>query len=419
MADIAVVETGECSSLLKIGRQSRSWVFVIWTQECFLTLSSLFRFVVYQPEVCATTGRNHLQGFLQTREPLTQKQVALGLGLKVFARGSHADPGALTYYISPARGSAQQNISYCSSGNYCRTHSVGDVESSFCKCELAESKGRTGPPVFLGLATIGAGRPKLGASILQMAEAGQSFTQIVQSCPDQAMFSHAFIEKIVGTFGPVRSSPPIVWWLHGSTGTNKTRLATAISSSFYLKAAGCKWFDGYQGQSVLVLDELRPRDLGYPFLLQLLDRYPLRVEIKGSSCQMKSHFVVITSPNMPREFCSLAITQGDGSHLQLERRISKTVQMNGSEDQFVGLLNLAKKLLFEKQVAVKEEAAAVVDLNADPELVVQTVDADHTGCLGRPSSGSGGGVLFTQPDMDNLPSVLDSVQLSGRVYQSV
>ena len=64
--------------------------------------------------------------------------------------------------------------------------------------------------------------------------------------------------------------------------------------------AGVKWWDGYSGQSSVIIDDYR-RDLcTFSELLRMLDSYPYRVERKGSSCQFRATDVVITTPKHPR-----------------------------------------------------------------------------------------------------------------------
>ena len=45
---------------------------------------------------------------------------------------------------------------------------------------------------------------------------------------------------------------------------------------------GGGWFDGYDGQSVVIIDDFSPSDFKISYLLKLLDKYPMQVPIKGS-----------------------------------------------------------------------------------------------------------------------------------------
>lgn len=54
-------------------------------------------------------------------------------------------------------------------------------------------------------------------------------------------------------------------------------------------------FDGYKGEKILLLDELRPNQLSTGYLFQLLDGYPLRVNVKGGYMWAQWNKVYITT----------------------------------------------------------------------------------------------------------------------------
>lgn len=59
-----------------------------------------------------------------------------------------------------------------------------------------------------------------------------------------------------------------------------------------------RWFDNYEGQRVMVIDELRWKSLGeygIPLLLRILDSNPCRVEVKGGFVGLKATWIIITS----------------------------------------------------------------------------------------------------------------------------
>lgn len=55
------------------------------------------------------------------------------------------------------------------------------------------------------------------------------------------------------------------------------------------------WFDGYQGQHTLILDDFSGDYCAFRYLLRLLDKYKLKVEIKGGFAWAVWTTVVITS----------------------------------------------------------------------------------------------------------------------------
>jgi len=89
-----------------------------------------------------------------------------------------------------------------------------------------------------------------------------------------------------------------VYW--GPTGVGKSRAAwDEAGFEAYPKDPRTKFWDGYRGQSNVVMDEFRG-DIGISHLLRWFDRYPVIVEIKGSSVVLKATKFWITS-NLPPE----------------------------------------------------------------------------------------------------------------------
>jgi hypothetical protein len=94
---------------------------------------------------------------------------------------------------------------------------------------------------------------------------------------------------------------PIVHWYWGATGSGKSRLASELAGvDAYWKPQG-KWWDGYTGQSNVILDDFRADWFSYGYMLRLLDRYPLKVEVKGSYVEFVATHIYITSHMNPTE----------------------------------------------------------------------------------------------------------------------
>lgn len=89
-----------------------------------------------------------------------------------------------------------------------------------------------------------------------------------------------------------------VFW--GRTGTGKSRRAWEEAGlDAYPKDPNSKFWDGYQGQDHVVIDEFRGA-ISISHLLRWLDRYPVIVEVKGSSVCFRASRVWITSNLDPR-----------------------------------------------------------------------------------------------------------------------
>lgn len=91
-----------------------------------------------------------------------------------------------------------------------------------------------------------------------------------------------------------------VYW--GKTGAGKSKRAWEESSlEAYPKDPNTKFWDGYAGQEHVVIDEFRG-SISISHLLRWLDRYPVIVEIKGSSCVFKAKKIWITSNLSPDDW---------------------------------------------------------------------------------------------------------------------
>lgn len=89
-----------------------------------------------------------------------------------------------------------------------------------------------------------------------------------------------------------------VFW--GPTGLGKSMRAwDEAGLDAYPKDPRTKWWDGYNGQSNVVIDEFRGA-IDVSHMLRWLDRYPVLVEVKGSSVPLMAKNIWITSNLDPR-----------------------------------------------------------------------------------------------------------------------
>lgn len=140
-----------------------------------------------------------------------------------------------------------------------------------------------------------------------------------------------------------RSQDPIVWWLHGATGTGKTREARKAFPNAWFSSSSLRWWDGYDGHAAIVLDDFRRDFCTFHCLLRILDRYPFRVEFKGGSRSLIARFITITCPYNPRELWE---RQTDEEIGQLERRITFSFEFPAELKEYTMTTDIAK-LLFE------------------------------------------------------------------------
>lgn len=118
---------------------------------------------------------------------------------------------------------------------------------------------------------------------------------------------------------PRKSQEIDIRWYHGSSGAGKTRSVYDEFGTKVFCPINYKWWEGYDGHEVILIDDFRKDYCKFHELLKLLDRYPYRNECKGGSRQIKATTFVITCPYSPSDVYS---TRED--LFQLTRRINQT-----------------------------------------------------------------------------------------------
>lgn len=140
-----------------------------------------------------------------------------------------------------------------------------------------------------------------------------------------------------------------VYVLVGEPGTGKTRFVWEREGAGALWINSCpslKWFDGYGGEEAVLFDDYRG-GADDSTLLRLLDRYPLKVAIKGGFVPWVPQRIYITS-NIQPPFGHDSIAQ------PLRRRIRSVVQFTRVVD-------------FERREEVEAIALAVYGAEAGAE----------------------------------------------------
>lgn len=85
----------------------------------------------------------------------------------------------------------------------------------------------------------------------------------------------------------------VVYW--GPTGSGKSRRAWDEAGILaYPKDPRSKFWDGYNGQEHVVIDEFRG-GIDISHILRWFDRYPVVVEVKGSAVILKAKKIWLTS----------------------------------------------------------------------------------------------------------------------------
>ena len=91
-------------------------------------------------------------------------------------------------------------------------------------------------------------------------------------------------------------------WIVGETGTGKTRSATDRYPDAYIKEPTSIWWDGYNGEEVVIIDDFDKFQVKQGGdMKRWLDRYPFQAQFKGGMEKIRPRRVIVTSQYTPEE----------------------------------------------------------------------------------------------------------------------
>ena len=186
-------------------------------------------------------------------------------------------------HIEIARGSECSNIKYCSK---LETRVDGEEPHTF-GIPAEETRGRRSDLIDL----------------IESVTNGGSLEVIAEKHPSSFIRYNRGIRDLISVRMKVRSEMPKFVFITGPPGVGKSKEAFD-TESVYSKPRG-QWWDGYSQQKRIVFDDYRPSDYPTEELLRVIDRYPMRVPIKGGYIELNSPEIYITS-NLTFEQCFTA-----------------------------------------------------------------------------------------------------------------
>lgn len=116
-------------------------------------------------------------------------------------------------------------------------------------------------------------------------------------------------------------------WFWGPTGTGKSHSAyqNYNPSTHYVLCTKNGWWDGYRGQPIVIINDLKPGEIDCGVMLNIVDKWPYKVPIRGKEAvPFLARLVIVTSSMEPKDlYNSSAIYNSDkDSGEQLERRFT-------------------------------------------------------------------------------------------------
>lgn len=251
-------------------QQSKRWQFTLFDydgkDEERLRDCDGISYIVFGRELCPNTGRPHLQGYLECKQRKTMGGVK-----KLFARDS--------VHLEIASRDQKTNREYCiKNGDY---YEQGEPMAQGARTDLA--------------------------GITEQLKSGKRLRDIALSNPEVYCRFRSGLESLARFSAKPRSADrqPDVRLYWGQPGTGKTRAAREISPDDTWVYPGLGWFDGFYGQRVALFDDFgddlsREGGITYSLFLQICDRYPMQVRVKGGFTEWNPEIIIFTA-NRPLE----------------------------------------------------------------------------------------------------------------------
>nr|QCC62361.1 putative replication associated protein [Crucivirus sp.] len=308
--------------------QYSAWCFTLnnYTEENIQNLLNLdiIKYIIFGKEIGEKEKTPHLQGYFE----LFKKKTHTGVKKALVA----LDEDLRRVRFDARIGSQKQAINYCKKG----------IQSH----DEWKNKGIDGPNYGLNADVTEKGtKAKQGAR--------KDLDKVRYDALDNGLRSISrwanpqqvrVAEKFLTYNEEPRHCPGEMYnyYIYGKSEAGKTfaaiKLANELShGDYYMFSPHMKkWFEGYDGHKVVIINDVNGKSFEPKFLLSLIDCFEHRVENKGGSRQMLATTFIITSILSPKKFwvdtlkenvCELA----KEPYRQFERRIQEIWKMEADE----------------------------------------------------------------------------------------
>jgi len=168
-----------------------------------------------------------------------------------------------------------------------------------------------------------------------MIDNGASMQEIRRELPVTSRKYRSGIEKAHFMFGRTRTWQTDCIVYYGPPGTGKTQYAEAKYPNAYIWN-GSKWFDGYDGQEVVLVHDFEGELVAPGFFKRLVDHDSCTVEVKKSHVRFIAKVVVVTTNTHPSNwFRNFRYTSDDQAGVL--RRISHIYSKTAADGEWVDI----------------------------------------------------------------------------------
>ncbi len=261
-----------------VGARGSRWVFT-WNYEeqdegmirarleKMVQVGSDVQYLIYGKEVAPTTGQKHFQGYVEVKKTMRLRAMK-----EIFLQCVHMEVAIATCKL---------NQEYCKKEGSWVEHGAPKPGQG-ARVDLMEIKGAM--------------------------DDGMSLTGVSQAYFGQFLRYHRGFERYQSLNAvPSGRGGMIIKWFWGPTGSGKT---SALNTNVELlgkdhyglqTSPTGTWWNGYDGQEVVVMDELRAGWFPHSVLLRVLDRAAYRVPCHGASVALCATHILISSSKPPQD----------------------------------------------------------------------------------------------------------------------
>lgn len=242
--------------------RTRGWCFTIWEDEFDMGIKLLKTadYAIWGSETCPTTNKQHLQAYGYWTNKISFNT------LKKWVTKTH---------ITVAKGTSEQNRAYCSKdGNFTE---IGTMPKQGRRTDIAE---------FRDAILAGMTEEEL---IMEFPNEMARFDRFYQRCRNIVLKKEAKLMNEVE-----------VVVIEGKPGIGKTKYvydSENIDDVYKLETGDGSdkslFWDGYNGEPVILIDDFND-NFKIDYMLRLLDRYPMKLNIKGGYTWKTAKRIYIT-----------------------------------------------------------------------------------------------------------------------------
>lgn len=214
-------------------------------------------YYIYQTET-TKEGKIHQQGYIQLKNKSKFNKIK-----KIIGEGNH---------VEKAKGTADENIKYCT-----------------------KEDSRIGKPIEYGTVSKQGQRSDLKAA------AALAIRNMWEEIDDTTYVKyHKGLHKLASIRQKPTERKVLVKCYWGDTGVGKSHRAFNELKDAYWKPPG-PWWDDYTGQKDVIIDDFNA-EVDCSTFLRWIDKWPLRVPIKGGFVTLMAENIIITSHHNPEHW---------------------------------------------------------------------------------------------------------------------